>query len=225
MRPPPAGKNPALSSCTVTRGPILSTRGRNAPARCSKGGAIGLCVPPSRTIVEGASARSSAGSTVWSTRVVLPALPIANVCMPATIAFGTKVTSVESSASPVTSAPPISAAARTAVRCCRSSPGFARRLRIPVTRTAVPVTSASAIEVRRICPPPSPTDPSMLIMPVELQVKENHCRGAPPPQVTTKPPARPKKQATWGQSAHGDPKAVTEIWRRGGLAPRPLHSP
>ena len=39
----------------------------------SKGGAMGLCVPPSKTRVERPCASSSGGSTVWKTRVALPA--------------------------------------------------------------------------------------------------------------------------------------------------------
>jgi len=40
------------------------------------GGAIGLWVPPSRARFETPSATSSAGSSVWSTRVALPAVPM-----------------------------------------------------------------------------------------------------------------------------------------------------
>jgi len=42
------------------------------------------------------------------------------------------------------------------VRCWRISPGFCRPARIPAMRNGLPVTSDSASEVRRICPPPSP---------------------------------------------------------------------
>ena len=37
---------------------------------------MGLSVPPTRAMVERSFAQSSAGSTVWSTSVVLPAVPI-----------------------------------------------------------------------------------------------------------------------------------------------------
>ncbi len=76
-RPPPAGSNPARSSSIVTRGPIRAISGIYARAKKSKVGASGLCVPPSRQSSEGSLAVISAGSTVWSTRPVLPAVPIA----------------------------------------------------------------------------------------------------------------------------------------------------
>jgi len=47
-------------------------------ARKSKGGASGLCVPPSRVNVLGPDAVSSEGSTVCNTKVALPAVPTAN---------------------------------------------------------------------------------------------------------------------------------------------------
>ncbi len=40
---------------------------------------MGLSVPPTSAIVERAPAQSSAGSTVWSTSVVLPAVPISKL--------------------------------------------------------------------------------------------------------------------------------------------------
>ena len=42
-------------------------------------GAIGLWVPPASCKVEGAEARSSAGSSVWKISVVLPAVPVARI--------------------------------------------------------------------------------------------------------------------------------------------------
>jgi len=55
-------------------------------------------------------------------------------------------------------------AALTAVRCCRSNPGFSRPARMLSMRKGCPVTMESARAVRRICPPPSPMEPSMWIM-------------------------------------------------------------
>ena len=52
--------------------------GRKVRAMNSNGGAIGLCVPPSNVSVEGVVVPSKSGNnTVWKTRVVLPAPPIA----------------------------------------------------------------------------------------------------------------------------------------------------
>jgi hypothetical protein len=50
----------------------------NERSRKSNVGAIGLCVPPRSRTVDGPSAAQSAGRIVCSTRVVLPAVPIAN---------------------------------------------------------------------------------------------------------------------------------------------------
>src|SRR5436190_6900381 len=52
-------------------------------------------------------------------------------------------------------------AAFTAVRCWRRRPGLARPARIFSMRNAVPVTSDRPRAVRRICPPPSPCEPSI----------------------------------------------------------------
>ena len=58
---------------------------------------------------------------------------------------------------------PIAQAASTAVRCWRISPGFSRRPRMLVMRNGWPVTSDRASALRSTCPPPSPSDPSMMI--------------------------------------------------------------
>ena len=58
--------------------PISARRGHQARCRNCTGGAIGLCVPPASFNVDGLSAFSKAGSTVCSTSVQLPAVPIAN---------------------------------------------------------------------------------------------------------------------------------------------------
>ena len=57
-----------------------------------------------------------------------------------------------------------SLAASTAVRCCFSRPGFWRLARIRSIRKGWPVTRDSANDVRRIWPPPSPCEPSMVII-------------------------------------------------------------
>ena len=52
--------------------------GANVFFKKSNGGAIGLCVPPVIVTVDDSLAAHNAGRTVWRTRVVLPALLIAN---------------------------------------------------------------------------------------------------------------------------------------------------
>lgn len=128
-------------------------------------GAIGLWVPPSKVTADGAAARRSAGSTVCITSVALPAVPTRKVYSPARTAPGAKATSSDPSSAPSTRAPPSSAAARSAVRCCRRSPGFERPARTLTIRSGVPVTSESESDERSICPPPSPSDPSSVTMP------------------------------------------------------------
>src|SRR3974390_3909841 len=63
---------------------------------------------------------------------------------------------------PVTSAQPTVLAASTAVRCCLSKPGFWRLARIRSILKSWPVTRDSANDVRRIWPPPSPCEPSIV---------------------------------------------------------------
>src|SRR5438552_1021373 len=145
------------------RGPMRSISGRNARARKSKGGAAGLWVPPSSVSAEGPEAVRSAGNTVWITRPVLPAVPIANRYSPGFTPRGWNTSVCDPRVAPSTSAPPTATAALTAVRCWRNSPGFRRPARIFSMENGVPVTSESASAVRRICPPPSPCDPSIVI--------------------------------------------------------------
>src|SRR6266508_189840 len=136
--------------------------GRKARARKSNGGAHGLCVPPSSVRMEGAEAVRSGGSTVWSTRPVLPAVPTAKRYAPGFTGPGRKTRSWDPSTAPSTSAALTAAAALTAVRCWRRSPGLARPARIFSIRNGVPVAIDSASAVRRICPPPSPCAPSIV---------------------------------------------------------------
>src|SRR6266481_3652781 len=67
---------------------------------------------------------------------------------------------------PVTSGQPTVLAASTAVRCCFNSPGSWRLARIRSIRKGSLVTRDSANDVRRIWPPPSPWEPSIVIMSV-----------------------------------------------------------
>ena len=76
-RPPPAGKKPWRRNSNSTDGPMRWISGMKHLARKSNGGAIGLCVPPSRVSVLWPEAVSRAGRTVCSTSVALPAVPTA----------------------------------------------------------------------------------------------------------------------------------------------------
>ena len=71
------------------------------------------------------------------------------------------MSSCEFSAAPSISARPMRAAARTAARCCRRNPGFARLARMFAIRNGFCVTSDNAKDERRICTPPSPKLPSI----------------------------------------------------------------
>src|SRR5688572_2488737 len=76
------------------------------------------------------------------------------------MAPGSKRRSGEPSNAPPTLAPDTIVAARTAARCCERRPGMGRRARIFTIWKGWPVTVERVSAVRRICPPPSPTDPS-----------------------------------------------------------------
>src|SRR4030095_4957516 len=138
------------------------TSGRNARARKSNGGAAGLWVPPSSVSVDGPDAVRSGGSTAGTTGPVLPAVPIAKRYSPGFTTRGRNRSVCDPSVAPSTSAPPTATAALTAVRCWRSSPGFRRPARIFSMVNGVPVTRESGSAVRRIRPPPSPWDPSIV---------------------------------------------------------------
>ncbi len=105
---------------------------------------------------------------VWSTRLVLPALPFFSATskwyVPPLVLPGRNSSSVDESSAPWTSAPEMDAAAMTAVRCCGWRPAFFLVLRMFVIFIGVPSTQDRASDVRRIWPPPSPKDPSMHTM-------------------------------------------------------------
>jgi hypothetical protein len=112
----------------------------------------------------GSFAVISAGKIVCSTSVALPAVPTAKWYLPALIVPGVKVRLVDPRNVPSTAASPISAAASTAARCWRSNPDRSRPPRILSMRKGIPVTSERLNDVRSICPPPSPRDPSISII-------------------------------------------------------------
>ena len=120
----------------------------------SKGGAIGLCVPPSSRSVLSLLAKSSAGRSVWRSKVALPAVPMANWYDEPRSSPARKTISVEPISAPSAAPPETSHAAFTQVRCWRMRPGFFRFPRMWVMRKGCPVTMASVSAVRSICPPP-----------------------------------------------------------------------
>lgn len=95
--------------------------------------------------------------------IVLPAEPRENAHSPGLTAPGRNVSSCDEIAAPVISAPQILAAASAAVRCWRSRSGLSLSPRIFSIRNGWPVTIYSRSEVRRICPPPFPMEPSIRI--------------------------------------------------------------
>ena len=80
IAPPPIGAKPACTHSISTCMPSLASSGTKACCKKSVVGANGLCVPPMMVTVdlllESALAKSRAGSSVCSTRLVLPAEPI-----------------------------------------------------------------------------------------------------------------------------------------------------
>jgi len=72
----------------------------------------------------------------------------------------------EPSSAPFTSASQSIAAARTEARCCAASPGFFLFARSFSMRTGRPVMADRLNALRRICPPPSPWEPSMMSLSV-----------------------------------------------------------
>ena len=121
-----------------------------------------MCVPPSSTSFEGEAAVNNAGRTVCKTSVALPAVPTANANSPGITPPGVNVIAAAPSSTPSTVAQEMLAAALTAVRCCRRSPGFGLPARIFSMRNGLPVTVDSASAVRRIWPPPSPNEPRVV---------------------------------------------------------------
>src|SRR5215468_1786349 len=79
---------------------------------------------------------------------------------PGLTSSGSKTRSVLPFESPRTVACPTVAAERTLIKCCGCKPGLERFARTLRRWKGLPVISDSARQVRRICPPPSPNDPS-----------------------------------------------------------------
>src|SRR6478735_3183799 len=77
------------------------------------------------------------------------------------MAFGRNSSDVEPISAPCTVASPTCAAAFTAARCWRISPGRARPARMPLIRNGVALSNERASEERSTWPPPSPIDPSI----------------------------------------------------------------
>src|SRR5204862_2422182 len=77
---------------------------------------------------------------------------------------GSNCSDDEPSSAPLTTASLIACAAFTHDRCWRIKPGFERLARMLWMRSGWPVHIASARPVRRIWPPPSPTEPSSSII-------------------------------------------------------------
>src|SRR5262249_43627948 len=109
--------------------------------------------------------------------------------LPGLTSPGSKTRSVLPFESPRTVACPTVAAARTLIRCCGCSPGFERFARTLRRWKGLPVISDSARLVRRICPPPSPNEPSSSSIDVLMLVGEHMKeKGSPSsPQVSGLP--------------------------------------
>jgi len=93
---------------------------------------MGTWVPPTTSTRLAEEAAPSTGSTVSSTSVMAPAVPISKRNSPAAMGPGSNRRSGEPSNAPLTLAAQAIPTARTAARCCGSRPGRGRRARIPV---------------------------------------------------------------------------------------------
>lgn len=82
-----------------------------------KVGAKGTCVPPRRTMVEGAGAKSKTGRSVWATSVTAPAVPMSSEKSPLETGPGEKAREVEVSSAPEIFALQIFESVRTPARC------------------------------------------------------------------------------------------------------------
>lgn len=112
-------------------------------------------------------------------RVTEPALPRSAVSVTSNVKrprrggwAGAKVSSVEPSRSPETTAPLIAAAALTAERCCGNNPGLRRPARMFSSRKGRVVTLDRLKAVRKIWPPPSPYDPSMMRTSAKFRLRQ-----------------------------------------------------
>ncbi len=159
--PPPSGAKPWRQSSGLTLAPSLRRTARYDSAKKSQVGASGPTVAPSMTSSDGPPASSSAGSSVSASSAVLPA-PTAKRYLPGATVAGANRMRWDSSAAPSTLAFDTAAAAWSAARCGRCSPGVVRRARIFSSANGFPVTSESASAVRTMWPPPSPFDASMV---------------------------------------------------------------
>ena len=107
------------------------------------------------------------GSTVWNTSVQLPAVPIANEYRPRASGPGRN----ESARDPSSAPPPRLADFRRRHdrgEVLTHEAGLSRFARMFVMRNGCCVQMASESDERRICPPPSPSDPSISIISAAL---------------------------------------------------------
>src|SRR5574337_350437 len=130
------------------------------------GGLHGTCVPPVRMSDDGLPANASGARIAWNASDTEPAVPTSNRRTPPIIGPGAKYSRGEPIAAPCTSAPVISASVLTHERCCGCKPDFFRPARILTNSTGLPRTADRATAVLRICPPPSPYDPSIVSTPL-----------------------------------------------------------
>ena len=86
-----------------------------------------------------------------------------SICFFSSLGGGSSVISLEPTAPPWSSNPESAATSSSPCRCCGLRPGLGcRPARIECTLSGVLVTTARAAALRRIWPPPSPWDPSMV---------------------------------------------------------------
>ncbi len=121
--PPPAGYTLDDAGRMLLLLPSCAKHGRTPFQGSRTAGHTGYAYLPQAREMIPLSQLSSAGSTVCSTSVALPAVPTEKHYSPGVTFPGINVSSGLPIAAPCTSALLISAAAFTAVRCCLSRPG------------------------------------------------------------------------------------------------------
>ena len=121
-------------------------------------------VPPDMSTFMVCSKGTVANCMAWSTRLMLPAVPMSMVMSYFLLVPGVMVSSLEPSVFPSTLEPVISTTACTAVQCCLERPLVGLFSLILVRWTSLPVTVLIATDVRTLCPPPSPLEQSISSM-------------------------------------------------------------
>src|SRR3989344_6463705 len=129
---------------------------------------MGVChlphVPPAIVRTDFFDAFIKGGSNACNSNVILPAVPMSLLYVPAFTCCGRYRKDVEPISHGLVCALHICFNARIAVRCCALSPGSGRFFLMSVTSNGFCVSVESASAVLTSWPPPSPLEPSISII-------------------------------------------------------------